>query len=163
MLPIMPRSQHSKMKKELAGLQPANYSYGRRIAKDDVAENNWNFPEIPNNICAPCCSTENDINESDCSIINDEVDDIINVSIDQSLDTTFAIDDNEMAIFNALPQDDNSVEDLLSIDDDSVAETPQIQHCDGKQNDTEENHESNNVEYNYNSLNELGNKLEKSY
>jgi len=64
-----------------------------------------------------------------------------------------------MAIFNALPQDDNSVEDLLSIDDDSVAETPQIQHCDGKQNDTQENVESNDVEYTYNLLNELGNKI----
>jgi len=105
----------------------ANYSYGRRIPKEDVAEKNWNFPEIPNNICAPCSSAENDINECNCSIINDVVDDIINVSIDQSLDTTFAIDDNETAIFNALPQDDSSVEDLLSIDDDSVVETPQIQ------------------------------------
>ena len=155
MTPIMPRSQRSKMKKELVGLQPANYSYGRRIAKDDAAENNWNFPEIPNDICAPCCSAENDINECDCSIINNEVNTIINVSIDQSLDTSFAIDDNETAIFNALPQDDSSVEDLLSIDNDSVAETPQILHCDGKQNDTEENLEGNNVEYNYNSLNEL--------
>jgi len=53
------------MKKELAGLQPANYSYGRRIPKEDVAENNWNFPEIPNDICAPCCSAENDTNECD--------------------------------------------------------------------------------------------------
>jgi len=58
-----------------------------------------------------------------------------------------------------LPQDDSSVEDLLSINNDSVVETTQNSHCDNNQNDTEKDNESPNLEYTYNSLNELGNKI----
>jgi len=155
----MPHSQHSKIKKELAGLQPANYSYGRRIPKEVITDDNWKFPELPNVICAPCNSAENVIDECNCSVVDNVDNDILNVSIDQSLDTTFAIDDNETAIFNALPQDDSSVEDLLSIDDDSIVETPPIQNCDGKQTVIEENLEMKDMEYKYQTLNELGNKI----
>ena len=139
MIPIMPRSQRSKMKKELVGLQPANYSYGRRIPKEITSNDNWKFPELPNVICTPCCNAGNVIDKCNCSAVDNVVDDILNVSIDQSLDTTFSIDDNETAIFNILPQDDSSVEDLLSIDDESIAETNPNQNCEDKQSVIEEN------------------------
>jgi len=125
-----------------------------------LSDSNWNFPEIPENICVPCGTAEYVIiNDCNCSIVDNVVDDIVNVPIDDSLDTAMAIDDNETAISNALPQDDSSVEDLLSIDNDSVVETPQNLHCNDKQNDTEKDNESPNLEYTYNSLNELGNKI----
>jgi len=62
-----------------------------------------------------------------------------------------------MAIFTIdteLSRDSSS-----SINDDSVVETPQNPHCDNNQNDTEKDNESPNLEYTYNSLNELGNKI----
>jgi len=46
------------------------------------------------------------------------------------------IDDKETAIFNALPQNDSTVEDLLSIDNDSVVETHQNLNNDEEQKQT---------------------------
>jgi len=146
--------------KELAGLQPANYSHGRRIPMHDSTDRNWNFPEILKDICISCGNAGNaNIDECNCTIIDDVVDNIVNNSMDESFDTASVSDDKKTAIFNALQQDDSSVEDLLSIDNDSVVETPQNPHCDNNQNDTEKDNESPNLEYTYNSLNELGNKI----
>jgi len=119
----MPRSQRSKMKKELAGLQPANYSYGRHIPKEILSNNDWKFPELPKDICTPCSDAGNVMEKCNCPAVDNVVDDILNVSIDQSLDTTISIDDNEISIFNVSPNDDSSVEDLLFIDDESIVET----------------------------------------
>jgi len=158
MIPIMPHSQRSTMKKELAGLQPANYSYGRHIPMHDSTDRNWNFPEIPKDICISCGNAGNaNIDECNCTIIDNVVDNIVNNSMDKSFDIASISDDKETAIFNVLLQDDSSVEDLLSIDNDSVVETPQNPHCDDNQNDTEKDNESSNLEYTYNSFNELGN------
>jgi len=161
MIPIMPCLQHSKMKKELAGLQPANYSYGRHIPMQDSSDRNWNFPEIPKDICISCGNAGNgNIDECNCSIIDDVVDNIVNVSMDESFDTASVSDDKETAIFNALPQDDSSVEDLLSLDDDSVVETQQNLNNDKEQNETKNNIENPDLEYyTYSTLNELGNKI----
>ncbi len=113
----MVHSHRSKMKKKLAGLQPANYSYGRHIPMNDAFNSHWNFPKIPNDICIPCGDAGNGIiDECNCCIVDNVVDNIANVSFDDSLDTALEIDDKETAIFNALPQDDSSVEDILSID-----------------------------------------------
>ncbi len=57
----MVHSQHSKMKKELAGCKPANYSYGRCIPMNDASDSNWNFPKIPNDIYIPCGNAGNGI------------------------------------------------------------------------------------------------------
>jgi len=159
MVTVKACSQCSKMKTEMAGLQPANYSYGRCIPMKDASDSNWNFPEIPNDICIPCGNAGNgNIDECNCCIVNN-VDNIINVSIDESLDSTASvIDDKETAIFNALSQDDSSVEDLLSLDDDSVVETQQNLNHDKEQNETK-NIENQDLEYTYRVLNELGNKI----
>ena len=133
----MPCSQHSKMKKELAGLQPANYSYGKCIPMKDSSDSNWNFPEIPNAFCIPCGNAGNgNINKCNCSIVDNAVDNIVNISMDESLDIASVTDHKETAIFNVLPHDDSSVEDLLSVDNNSVVETQHNLNEDKEQNES---------------------------
>jgi len=119
-------SQCSKMKKELASLQPVHYSYGRCVPINIALDSPWKFPNMPDEICIPCGKTENAVvSGSNCCDMVDVIDNIANVSMDETLDSASLIHDKETAIFSVLPHDDSSVEDLLSIDDDSVVQIQQ--------------------------------------
>jgi len=74
------------------------------------------------------------------------------------LDIASVTDHKETAIFNVLPQDDSSVEDLLSMDNNSVVETQHNLNEDKEQNESK-NDENPDQEYTYSVLNELGNKI----
>jgi len=93
-------SQHSKMKKELAGLQPADYSYGRCIPMNDVLVSPWNFSNTPDEICIPCGNTEvGSIDVSNCHHMVDTIDDVSNVTMDETLESASLMHDKDMAIF----------------------------------------------------------------
>jgi len=148
------------MKKELAGLQSVNYSYGKHIPIKVSSDSYWNFPEIPNNICIPCGNAGNgNIDECNCTIVDDVVDNTVNISMDESLDIASVTDHRETASFNILPLDDSSVEDLLSMDNNSVVETQQNLNDDKEQNESKNYIENPDQEYTYSALNELGNKI----
>jgi len=49
----------------------------------DSTDRNWNFPEIPKDICISCGNAGNaNIDECNCTIIDNVVDNIVDNSID---------------------------------------------------------------------------------
>jgi len=116
------------MKKELAGLQPAHYSYhGRHVPLNVALDSPWNFSNMPDEICIPCSTTKNAaVNRINCCSMVDVIDNVVNESMDETIDSIFGMQETETVIFGELQPDDSSVEDLLSIDDSIIVKCSKI-------------------------------------
>ena len=83
-------------------LQPVHYSYGRHLPINDALDRPWKFPNMPDEISIPCGNTGNAIADgSHCCDMVDVIDNIANVSMDETLDSASLIHDKETSIFSA--------------------------------------------------------------
>jgi len=91
----------------------------------------WNFPNMPDEIYIHGSSTEvNAVNGINYCNMVDVVDNVVNESIDETIDSVSGIQETETAIF--VP-DDCSVEDLLSINDSTIVQMQQDTNKNDKQ------------------------------
>jgi len=108
----------------------------------------WNFPNIPDEIGIPCSNTGfAAFDESNCGDMVNIIDYVANESMDEIMDSVSVIQENETAILGALPYNDSSVKDLLSIDNSSVVQMQKDSNKDNEQYQNVYNNEKTKLEY----------------